>query len=67
MNEQINQEIKENYLSVLESIGIACKKADRSPDQVTLIAVSKTKPVEMLQQIYDCGCRHLEKTKYRNL
>jgi len=67
MNEQINQEIKENYLSVLESIGIACKKADRSPDQVTLIAVSKTKPVEMLQQIYDCGCRHFGENKVQEL
>ena len=28
-----------------------------SPQEVTLIAVSKTKPVEMLKEAYDAGAR----------
>lgn len=28
------------------------------PDEVTLVAVSKTKPVEMIQEAYDAGQRH---------
>ena len=35
------------------------------PDHVTLVAVSKTKPVEDLMQAYDCGQRIFEKTKFK--
>ncbi len=38
--------IKENMKAVEEQIDAACKKAGRDRSQVTLIAVSKTKPVE---------------------
>ena len=42
--------IAENYEQVKENIAQACKKVGRNPEEVTLIAVSKTKPVEMLQE-----------------
>lgn len=45
--------LKENLANVEKNIEQACKNAGRSRDEVTLIAVSKTKPVEMLQEIYD--------------
>ena len=48
--------LKENYANVLKNVHNACERAGRKTDDVTLIAVSKTKPVEMLQEIYDCGC-----------
>ena len=44
--------LKENYSHVLEEVKKSCKKADRSEDSVTLIAVSKTKPVENIQELY---------------
>ncbi len=40
------QELQENIQQVQFSIEIACRRSHRSPEEVTLIAVSKTKPVE---------------------
>ena len=40
--------IRENLLEVREKVLRACKRAGRDPQDVTLIAVSKTKPVEDL-------------------
>lgn len=45
--------LKENLKEVQKNILKACEKSGRNPDDVTLIAVSKTKPVPMLQEIYD--------------
>ena len=44
--------IKENLAKVHENIRKACEKAGRNPKEVTLIAVSKTKPVPMLEEAY---------------
>ena len=49
--------LKENLKTVEEHVQEACKRADRSREEVTLIAVSKTKPLEMLQEIYGEGVR----------
>lgn len=49
--------IKENYLNVLEKINNTCKDAKINSDLVTLIAVSKTKPLCDLQEAYDAGAR----------
>ncbi len=59
--------IKENMKAVEEQIDAACKKAGRDRSQVTLIAVSKTKPVELLQEAYDCGCRDFGENKVQEL
>lgn len=56
-----------NYDVVMNNIEIACKKAGRAPEDVTLIAVSKTKPVTMLQEIYDHGCRDFGENKVQEL
>ena len=49
--------LKENLAKVEENIQAACDRAGRKREEVTLIAVSKTKPVEMLQEAYDLGVR----------
>ena len=49
--------LKENLAKVEENIQTACDRAGRKREEVTLIAVSKTKPVEMLQEAYDLGVR----------
>lgn len=59
--------LKENLEHVQENIKKACKKAGRSTDEVTLIAVSKTKPVEMLQEIYDQGIREFGENKVQEM
>ena len=50
-----------------KNIEQACKNAGRSRDEVTLIAVSKTKPVEMLQEIYDENIRDFGENKVQEL
>ena len=59
--------LKENLEQVEQSIERACKKAGRARSEVTLIAVSKTKPVEMIQEIYDAGCRDFGENKVQEL
>lgn len=59
--------LKENLEQVEQNIERACKKAGRARSEVTLIAVSKTKPVEMLQEIYDAGCRDFGENKVQEL
>ena len=49
--------IQENILEVQNKIKNACANSKRNVDDVTLIAVSKTKPVSMLQEAYDAGMR----------
>ena len=41
----------ENLKKVEDNVDAACREAGRSRDEVTLIAVSKTKPVEMLSTV----------------
>lgn len=59
--------LKENLEQVEQNIERACKKAGRARSEVTLIAVSKTKPVEMIQEIYDAECRDFGENKVQEL
>ena len=59
--------LKENYDLVLNKVKRACERAGRAAEDVTLIAVSKTKPVEMLQEVYDCGCRDFGENKVQEI
>ena len=59
--------IKENIVAVEAVIADECKKAGRPVDDVTLIAVSKTKPVEMLEEAYRYGCRDFGENKVQEL
>lgn len=45
----------------------ACEKAGRNREDVTLIAVSKTKPVPMLEEIYAEGIRTFGENKVQEL
>ena len=47
--------ITENLEQVRKNIEEACRAVNRDPGEVTLISVSKTKPVSMLQEAYDAG------------
>ena len=59
--------IKENIKEVENIIATACQESDRAPEEVTLIAVSKTKPVEMLREAYEYGCRDFGENKVQEL
>lgn len=59
--------LKDQLLSVQENVKRACQTAGRNLSDVTLIAVSKTKPIEMLQEIYDEGIRDFGENKVQEL
>ena len=59
--------LKDNLREVQKKIADACSRADRDVSEVTLIAVSKTKPVDMLQEIYDCGIRTFGENKVQEM
>ena len=59
--------IRENLDTVRENIRQACERAGRSPEEVTLIAVSKTKPVEMIREAYEAGVRDFGENKVQEL
>lgn len=59
--------LKENLREVEGRVEAACKRAGRDVSEVTLIAVSKTKPVEDLQEIYDAGKRDFGENKVQEL
>ena len=59
--------ILENINNVNKNIRIACENSGRSPKDITLIAVSKTKPVSLLEEAYLAGCRHFGENKVQEL
>ncbi len=59
--------LKDNLNNVEEKIRQACKRCGRDRSEVTLIAVSKTKPNEMLQEIYDLGIREFGENKVQEM
>ena len=59
--------IKNNLAEVEEKICNACKRAGRERNEVTLIAVSKTKPVEMLEACISEGIVTFGENKVQEL
>ena len=59
--------VTENLKEVRKKIEEACRTAGRDPDEVTLIAVSKTKPVSLLQEAYDAGARCFGENKVQEI
>lgn len=45
--------VQENYRAVEARVTEACRRAGRAREEVTLIAVSKTKPVEMVRELME--------------
>ena len=57
----------DNYKSVEEKVIQACKRAGRDPSEVTLIAVSKTKPISMIEELLPLGVRDFGENKVQEL
>ena len=62
-----NNFIIENLYEVEENIRLACEKSNRNRDEVTLIAVSKTKPTDMLMTARLAGICHFGENKVQEL
>lgn len=59
--------IKENLAAVEERICAACKRAGRERNEVTLVAVSKTKPVDMIREAMETGIVDFGENKVQEL
>lgn len=59
--------VVENLEKVEKNICAACERAGRSRDEVTLIAVSKTKPVSMIEELLPEGVRDFGENKVQEL
>lgn len=59
--------ISENLKQVHQNIQSACLRGGRSPADITLIAVSKTKPLEELFEAYGCGERNFGENKVQEI
>ena len=63
----MNSLIKNNIESVQNKIKDACIRVKRADSDAHLIAVSKTKPVSMLQQAYNAGIRDFGENKVQEI
>ena len=59
--------LKKNFEEVEAKIQAACDRVGRKREEVTLIAVSKTKPVELIQEAYDLGARIFGENKVQEI
>ena len=59
--------VKENLENVEKNIKLACEKSGRDLKDVTLIAVSKTKPNELVMEAYETGIRDFGENKVQEL
>lgn len=48
---------------VRQRVVSACQRAGRAADSVTLVAVSKTVPIERIREVYDQGQRHFGESR----
>lgn len=59
--------IKENLAYVEEQIAKACQRVGRNREEVTLIAVSKTKPIHLIEEVIDFGIREFGENKVQEI
>lgn len=59
--------IRENLTHTRQNMEDACRRAGRDAGDVTLIAVSKTKPLPMLQEAYEAGVRDFGENRVQEL
>jgi len=49
--------IRENYLHILDQIATAARKSDRDPNEIRLVVVTKTQPLEIIHAAIEAGVR----------
>ena len=59
--------VSENLLQIRSRIAAACERSGREPGDVRLIAVSKTKPVEMIREAYAEGQTEFGENKVQEM
>jgi pyridoxal phosphate enzyme (YggS family) len=51
--------IRENYQSTLDQIAAAARKSSRQPDDIRLVVVTKSQPIDVVQAAIEAGARIL--------
>lgn len=59
--------VQDNYRQVEARVAKACRRAGRSREEVTLVAVSKTKPEERIRELMEIGVRDFGENKVQDL
>ena len=57
--------VSENLEQVKANIEAACKRVGRDPKDVRLVAVSKTKPISLIEEAIEAGRIPSGKTRFR--
>lgn len=63
----MSEDICANLSAVQQRINEACEKAGRDPDEITLVAVSKMKPLEDIKTAFGCGQIHFGENRAKEL
>ncbi len=61
------EQIAQNLQAIEKNIEDACQRSNRAREDVTLISVSKTKPIEALRAAYAAGARDFGENKVQEL
>lgn len=59
--------IGQNLNQVRQNIEAACRRSGRDPEEVTLVAVSKTKPISMIQEAMAAGQKVFGENKVQEI
>jgi pyridoxal phosphate enzyme (YggS family) len=59
--------LRHNYETLMERIEKACRKSDRKPTDVTLVAITKTHPVEIVQAVVDLGIKNIGENRVQEI
>ncbi len=59
--------MEKKIIDIKQNIAAACERSGRNPSEVTLIAVSKTKPISMIEEAYELGIRDFGENKVQEL
>jgi len=54
----MKMDIEQNFRNVTDRIALACERAGRSPDEVTLVAITKTHDAATVRAAFEVGLRH---------
>lgn len=60
-------DMKERFALVLQRIADAAARAGRTPEDITLVAVSKTFPLDVVKAAYELGITHLGENRAQEL
>jgi hypothetical protein len=60
-------QLRQNLSAVRDQIATACRHADRNPDEVTLVCVTKYADIEWVHGLYELGERHFGESRPQQL